>query len=90
MSTSASAVTPQTNNCFLHNYIIENPNCSIDEIISDEEDSFDNLPEGLRYSRTGDSMQEAMDRMRGFCDDIEAVKSKVNDMMLNKKPKKGG
>jgi hypothetical protein len=37
MSTSASAITPQTNNCFLHNYIIENPNCSIDEIISDEE-----------------------------------------------------
>lgn len=62
----------------------------LEEIISDEEDSFDNLPEGLRYSRTGDSMQEAMDRMRGFCDDIEAVKSKVNDMMLNKKPKKGG
>ena len=62
----------------------------LEEIISDEEDSFDNLPEGLQCSRTGDSMQEAMDRMRGFCDDIEAVKSKVNDMMLNKKPKKGG
>ena len=34
---STSAITPQSNNCFLHNYIIENPNCSIDEIISDEE-----------------------------------------------------
>ena len=61
----------------------------LEEIISDEEDSFDNLPEGLQYSRTGDSMQEAMDKMRGFCDDIEEVKGKVSDMMLNKKPKKG-
>jgi hypothetical protein len=34
---STSAITPQSNNCFLRNYITENPNCSIDEIISDEE-----------------------------------------------------
>ena len=33
----------------------------LEEIISDEEDSFDNLPEGLQCSRTGDSMQEAME-----------------------------
>lgn len=61
----------------------------LEEIISDEEDSFDNLPEGLQCSRTGYSMQDAIDTMRGFCDDIEEVKGKVSDMMLNKKPKKG-
>ena len=59
----------------------------LEEIRDDEQDSFDNLPEGLQNSRTGDSMLEAIDRLEGFCDDIEKVKANVSDMMSNKKKK---
>ena len=59
----------------------------LEEIRDDEQDSFDNLPEGLQSSRTGDSMLDAIDRLEGFCDDIEKVKVSVFDMMSNKKKK---
>ena len=59
----------------------------LEEIRDDEQDSFDNRPEGLQNSRTGDSMLEAIDRLEGFCDDIEKVKANVSDMMSNKKKK---
>ena len=59
----------------------------LEEIRDDEQDSFDNLPEGLQTSRTGDSMLDAIDRLEGFCDDIEKVKASVSDMMSNKKKK---
>ena len=59
----------------------------LEEIRDDEQESFDNLPEGLQSSRAGDSMQDAIDRLEGFCDDIETVKASVFDMMSNKKKK---
>ena len=59
----------------------------LEEIRDDEQDSFDNLPEGLQGSRTGDGMLEAIDMLDGFCDDIEKVKASVSNMMLNKKKK---
>ena len=59
----------------------------LEEIRDDEQDSFDNLPEGLQNSRTGDSMQDAIDRLEGFCDDIEKVKANISGMMSNKKKK---
>lgn len=60
----------------------------LEEIRDDEQDSFDDLPEGLQNSRTGDSMLNAIDQLEEFCSDIEKVKGKVSDMMLNKKKKK--
>jgi hypothetical protein len=60
----------------------------LEEIRDDEQDSFDDLPEGLQNSRTGDSMLNAIDQLDEFCSDIEKVKSKVSDMMSNKKKKK--
>ena len=59
----------------------------LEEIRDDEQDSYDNLPEGLQASRTGDGMLEAIDRLEGFCDDIEKIKANVSDMMSNKKKK---
>ena len=59
----------------------------LEEIRDDEQDSFDNLPEGLQSSRTGDSMQDAIDRLEGFCGDIEKIKASISDMMSNKKKK---
>lgn len=60
----------------------------LEEIRDDEQDSYDDLSEGLQNSRTGGSMLNAIDQLNGFCDDISKVKDKVSDMMLNKKKKK--
>lgn len=57
------------------------------EIKDDEQDSYDNLPEGLQCSRTGDSMLEAMDQMDEIYDAINNVKEMVYDMAANKKTK---
>lgn len=59
----------------------------LEEIRDDEQDSFDDLSEGLQISRTGDSMLNAIDKLNEFCDDIEKVKAKVSGMMSNKKKK---
>ena len=60
----------------------------LEEIRDDEQDSYDDLSEGLQCSRTGDSMLEAIDKLEGFVGEIEEVKSHVEEMMVNKKKKK--
>lgn len=62
----------------------------LEEIRDDEEDSYDNLNEGLQNSKTGAGMLDAISQLDGFCADIQDIKGRVTDMMLNKKPKKGG
>ncbi len=57
----------------------------LEEIKDDEQEAFDNLSDGLQNSRTGDSMQMAIDQMTEIGNDIEVVKDKVEAMMLNKK-----
>lgn len=55
------------------------------EIIDDEQESYDNLPEGLQYSRTGESMQDAIEKMEIIDDHIHKVEDEVEQMI---KPKK--
>lgn len=57
----------------------------LEEIKGDEQDAFDNLSDGLQNSRTGGSMQMAIDQMTEISNDIEAVKVKIDAMRLNKK-----
>lgn len=57
----------------------------IQDIHSEEDEAFNNLSEGLQYSRTGDSMQEAMDTLDGFVDKIEAIKCEIEKFAENKK-----
>lgn len=57
----------------------------LEEIRDDEQDAYDSLSEGLQNSKTGDSMLEAIDRIDGFCDDIEVIKGKISAMMINNK-----
>lgn len=59
----------------------------LEEIRDDEQDAFDSLSEGLQNSKTGDSMLAAIDTLDGFCGDINNIKSRVSDMMQNKKKK---
>ena len=57
----------------------------IQDIHSEEDEAFNNLSEGLQCSRTGDSMQDAMDKLDGFVDKIESVKSEIEKFIENKK-----
>ena len=57
----------------------------IQDIHSEEDEAFNNLSEGLQCSRTGDSMQKAMDTLDGFVDKIEAIKGEIEKFAENKK-----
>lgn len=55
------------------------------DVRSDEQDSFDNLPDGLQTSKTGESIQEAIDWLDGIESDIQNVRDKVEKFIKNKK-----
>ena len=56
----------------------------IQDVQAEEDDAFNNLSEGLQYSRTGEAMQDAIDILDSFVDGIEAVKSKIEKFAENK------
>lgn len=58
------------------------------EIIDDEQQAYDDLPEGLQYSRTGESMLNAIDQMETFDDHINKVSDEVEDFIKPKRKKK--
>lgn len=58
------------------------------EIRDDEQEAFDNLPEGLQNSIRGDSMQEAIDVLEQFESDINDVRDQIEDYATPKKKKK--
>lgn len=43
----------------------------LEDITSDEQDAFDNLPESLQYSDRGEAMQEAIDNLETACQSLE-------------------
>lgn len=55
------------------------------DIRSDEQDSFDNLPDGLQSSKTGDSIQEAIGWLDEIESGIQSVRDKVEKYIKNKK-----
>lgn len=57
----------------------------IQDIHAEEDEAFNNLSEGLQCSRTGDAMQEAMDKLDEFADKIESIKSEIEKFAENKK-----
>lgn len=58
------------------------------EIIDEEQQAYDDLPEGLQYSRTGESMLNAIDQMETFDDHIHKVSDEVEDFIKPKRKKK--
>lgn len=60
----------------------------LEEIRDDEQDAFDSMPEGLQYSSRGDAMQEAIDTLNGFNDEIDKIRTKISEYALPKKKKK--
>lgn len=57
----------------------------LEEIAGEEEEAYDSLPAGLQYSKTGDSMQTAIDRINGFVKDIGVVKTNIINMIKNRR-----
>lgn len=59
----------------------------LEEIRDDEQDSFDNLSDGLQYSRTGQSMEIAIATMDSLINEIEEVEGHVREFQHPKKKK---
>lgn len=55
------------------------------DIRSDEQDSFDNLPDGLQSSKTGEAIQSAIDWLDELESSIQSVRDKVEKYIKNKK-----
>lgn len=68
--------------------VIESLDEAIDQLAdiqSEEEESYDNLPDGLQCGKTGEAIQNAIDRLSGFSDEISQIKDKIEKMAKNKK-----
>lgn len=66
-------------------YTIDEAISQIEDVRDEEQDAFDSMPEGLQYSKSGDSMQAAIDDMDEIICDLSNVQNKILDMI---KPKK--
>ena len=51
----------------------------LNEIREEEQEAFDNMPEGLQCSSRGETMQEAIDTMDEWNSDIEDIKSRIEE-----------
>ena len=46
----------------------------------EEEDKFDNMPEGLQESERGEAMQEAIEQLETACDNLDEVISALQEI----------
>ncbi len=53
----------------------------LDNIASDEQDAFDNLPEGIQYSERGDAMTENVSDLEQASSDIEKLVDALNEII---------
>lgn len=51
----------------------------LNEIREEEQEAFDNMPEGLQCSSRGETMQEAIDTMDEWNSGIEDIKSRIEE-----------
>lgn len=52
----------------------------LEEIRDEEQDAFDNLPEGIQASERGEQMEEHISQMESAIDDIENAKSGLEEV----------
>lgn len=55
----------------------------IELIQSDEEDSFDNLPESFQYGLKGDTIQDAIDEMEDVTERIDEIVEMLGSIKTN-------
>lgn len=63
--------------------IIQNAHDVLEGVRDEEQDAFDNLPEGLQYSERGEMMEEAIDNLDEAIDYIDDVLSSLEDVETN-------
>lgn len=52
----------------------------LEEIRDQEQDAFDNLPEGIQESGKGEQMEEYISQMESAIDDLESSKSSLEEV----------
>lgn len=52
----------------------------LSDVLSEEQDAFDNMPENLQYSMRGEESQEAIDNIEEALSDIEEAISLLEDI----------
>ena len=60
--------------------MIQNAHDVLEEVRDEEQDAFDNLPEGLQYSERGDMMQDAVDTLDEAIDYLYDVLSSLESV----------
>lgn len=53
----------------------------LEDILFDEEDSFDNMPDGLKYSERGENSQDAIDLMNESVENLETCIDNLNSIL---------
>ena len=53
----------------------------IEQCRDEEQDAFDNMPEGLQFSERGEQMEEYISLMDEAYDNIEDVESNIEEML---------
>lgn len=51
------------------------------DIQNDEQDAFDNLPEGLQMSERGDQMQDNIDNIDSIISDLENIADEIDEII---------
>lgn len=59
----------------------------LNEIRDEEQEAFDNMPEGFQSGTRGQSMMEAIDTMDNWNTEIESIKDSIEDYALSKASK---
>ena len=52
----------------------------LDSMMDEEQDKFDNMPEGLQESERGEAMQEAIEQLETACDNLDEVISALKEI----------
>lgn len=52
----------------------------IADIMEEEQEAFDNIPELLQFSSKGDKMQEYVDNMQGIMDDLTSRQTDIDNL----------
>lgn len=61
--------------------LLENAKCSLENILADEEDYFDNMPENLQGSMRGEESENAIDVLQDSIDEIESCIDDLNEII---------
>ena len=52
----------------------------LDSMMDEEQDKFDNMPEGLQESERGEAMQEAIEQLETACDNLDEELSALQEI----------